>query len=154
VLASAAERADAEALAPVFAAIARRTLWCGPPPNAMTIKLANNLVQIGLFEALAEATVLIERSGLELELLYDVLTSGAMANRVLEAKTALVRSGDLSPQAPLRHVHKDIALAQASARRLGLDLPGVDAGCRTFARALDAGLGDLDAMAILRVLDA
>lgn len=154
VLASAERREAVDRLAPVFAAIARRTLWCGPPPAAMTIKLANNLVQIGLFVAFAEATRLVERSGLDLALFYDVLTSGAMANRVLEAKTAMVLSGDLTAQAPLRHVLKDLRLVRRQAQRAGLELPSVEADLGVFARAEEAGLGELDAMAILRVLQA
>jgi 3-hydroxyisobutyrate dehydrogenase len=152
VLASADDRAPVERLAPVFAAIARRTVWCGAPPAAMTIKLANNLVQIGLFAAFAEGTRLVERAGLDLRLFYDVLTSGAMANRVLDAKTALVLSGELTAQAPLRHVHKDLRLIARQAERQGLALPGVEADLGVFARAERAGLGELDALAILRVL--
>jgi 3-hydroxyisobutyrate dehydrogenase-like beta-hydroxyacid dehydrogenase len=154
VLASAERREAVDALGPVFTAIARRTVWCGPPPAAMTIKLANNLVQIGLFAAFAEATRLVERSGGDLALFYDVLTSGALANRVLEAKTAMVLDGDLTAQAPLRHVLKDLRLIHRQAERAGLELPGVEADLGVFARAEEAGLGELDAMAILRVLQA
>jgi 3-hydroxyisobutyrate dehydrogenase len=152
VLASAARRDTVERLAPVLAAIGKRTIWCGPPPGAMTVKLANNLVQIGLWEAFAEGTRLIERAGVDLALFYDVLASGPMANRVLEAKTAKVLSGDLSAQAPLKHVHKDLGLVRRQSAHLDLDLPGVEADWRLFGRAVDAGLGDLDAMAILDVL--
>jgi 3-hydroxyisobutyrate dehydrogenase len=152
VLASAEDRAAVDRLAPVFAAFARRTVWCGPSPAAMTIKLANNLVQIGLFAAFAEATRLVERSGGDLALFYDVLMSGALANRVLEAKTAMVLDGDLSAQAPLRHVLKDLRLIHRQAERAGLPLPGVEADLGLFEQAADAGLGELDAMAILRVL--
>jgi 3-hydroxyisobutyrate dehydrogenase len=55
VLASAARRDTVERLAPVLAAIGQRTIWCGPPPGAMTVKLANNLVQIGLRPGPAQA---------------------------------------------------------------------------------------------------
>jgi 3-hydroxyisobutyrate dehydrogenase len=152
VLASAARPAAVERLAPVLAAIGKRTIRCGPPPNAMTIKLANNLVQIGLWEAFAEGTRLIERSGADLELFYDVLAGGPMASKVLEAKTAKVLSGDLSAQAPLKHVHKDLGLVRRQAAHLGLDLPGAEADLELFGRAVAAGLGDLDAIAILDVL--
>jgi 3-hydroxyisobutyrate dehydrogenase len=152
VLASGARQDLVDSLAPVFAAIARRTIPCGPPPAAMTIKLANNLVQIGLFAAFAEGTRLVERSGADLALFFDVLTSGALANRVLEAKTAMVLDGDLTAQAPLRHVLKDQRLIRRQAERAGLALPGATADLDLFEQAADEGLGELDAMAILRVL--
>lgn len=152
VLASAAQQPTVDRLAPVFAAIGKRTIWCGPPPGAMTVKLANNLVQVGLWEAFAEGTRLIERAGVDLELFYEVLAGGPLANRVLEAKTAMVLAGDRAAQAPLKHVHKDMGIVRRHAARLDIGLPGAEADYWLLDRALAAGLGEQDAIAILDVL--
>ncbi|MCI0698322.1 NAD-binding protein [candidate division KSB1 bacterium] len=60
---------------------------------------------------------------------------------------------DFTPQAPLKHVAKDVRLICEEARRAGINTPAALTNERLFARAVERGLGEDDAVGVLKVLE-
>lgn len=140
------------ALAPVFDAIGKATVRCGPVPNALTMKLANNLLLIAMLEAVTEAAHFAEAVGLDLEAYFDLVLRGPMANDVLRQKAAQLVSGDERPRAPLKHVLKDIRLVNDMAARAGVAVPVSAVNLALFQEATALGAGDKDVVAVREAL--
>lgn len=152
VLASTKHEQDIVAVLPVFDVIGKRTISCGPVPNAMRMKLANNLLLITFFEAITEATYFARGIGLDVEQFLSMLQSGPLANDVLATKVPKLLADDFLQQAPIRHVFKDISLVCEEAERKGLWLPSASVSRDLYGTAMAHGQSNDDAIAVMKIL--
>jgi 3-hydroxyisobutyrate dehydrogenase len=153
VVLAAGDGADLDHLQPLFAAIGKATLRCGAPPNAMRMKLANNLLLIALMEAFVEAFNFARGLGLDTEQFINLVLNGQMANDLFRAKAPKLLGDDFTPQAPLKHVAKDIKLICGEAQRVGINTPVARTNKTLFAQAVEKGLSEDDVMSIIKILE-
>ncbi len=151
VLASGPENLQ-ERCAPVFDAVASRTLWLGPVGTGTRMKLVVNNWLLQLVEALAETLVLARGLGLEPEEFLSVIEGSAIAPAYAGLKGRLMAEGEYPPSFPLRLAHKDLRLVLEAAWERGLSLPAATVAERQFARAEEVGWGDQDMAAVHEVL--
>lgn len=152
ILASAAEEVYIDDIQPLFDAIGKKTVRCGPVPTAMRMKLANQLLLIACFEAISEATHFAAGIGLDVQQFLDMAQAGPLANDVLRSKVAKLVSDDFAEQAPIRHVAKDIGLVCDEAAQRGVWLPIAQANRELFSQAMLAGQSQDDAIGIIKIL--
>lgn len=118
----------AEALrrcAPLFEAIARRSIEAGADPEAATaIKIANNFVLGCAIEAMGEGYSLVRKFGVAPQVLYEVMTGGMFACSAYQAygKIIVEESYDRVGQMALLGL-KDANLALAAGEAVGVPLP-------------------------------
>ncbi|HET7279849.1 MAG TPA: NAD(P)-dependent oxidoreductase [Dermatophilaceae bacterium] len=137
---------------PVLEAFATRIVHLGDLGAGATMKLVVNAMVHALNAALSEALVLAERAGIDREAAYDVIASSAVAAPFVAYKRESFLHPEQAPVAfALDLVAKDLALADALARRLGAPMPLLAANREVVRAAVEAGLGsaDLSALAIL-----
>jgi 3-hydroxyisobutyrate dehydrogenase len=96
ILASAAEPRHIDDVQPLFDAVGKKTVRCGPIPMAMRMKLANQLLLIACFEAITEATHFAAGIGLDIALFLEMAQSGPLANDVLRMKAPKLLAGDFT----------------------------------------------------------
>lgn len=154
VLAAADPETLVDQVQPLFAAVGKATLRCGIPPDAMRTKLANNLLLIALLEGVTEAVHFARGIGLDLDHFLGLILSGPMSNDLFRSKAHKLRDRNFAQQAPIRHVAKDIRLICEEARLAGIRTPGAVTDAELFARAVDMGLGDDDAVGVVQVLES
>ena len=148
--ASAVEAAT-EALAPV----AGRVVHVGDAGAAATLKVANNLMFSVINAVTAEALALVQAAGLDPGLFVDtVVDSGAATvSGLFRSIAPRAVDGDFAPTFSLDLVRKDNGLAVQLAESLGLHLGGGRAARALHERAVDAGHGAEDSVAVLRVFE-
>lgn len=112
-------------------------------------KACNQLIVGTTTAALAEAAELAERSGMDVEALFEVLAGGLAGSRVLEFVGPRLASKDYRPTGPAKFMHKDLAFVLQSASKSGTDMPMASAARKLYADLTDQGLGDLD-LAVVR----
>lgn len=152
ILAASNDQSSLQELEPVFDAIGRKTLNCGLPPNAMRMKLANNLLLVTLLEGLAELAHFAAGIGLEPKDAFDMILDGPMASDLLRGKVGKLLDRNFAPEAPLKHVAKDLGLICELAEQAGLVVPVASANSRLFSEAQRSGLGDEDVLAVVKFL--
>ena len=140
-------------LQPIFSAIGKSTLRCGNPPNAMRMKLANNLLLFAMLEAFTEAYHFAHHLGLNVDMFMELILSGQMANDFFRSKAPKLLSGDFSQHAALRNAAKDTHLVCQEAKRKGIYIPVGFIDENLFNQALDEGLGEDDVIAVLKILE-
>ena len=138
----------------VFEGFARSTHYCGVYGNGSKLKfVANLLVTIHNLSA-AEAIVLGERSGLDLDLLYDVIRDGAGTSRMFEVRAPLMISNDYSQATMKVDVYqKDIDIIGAFATGLQCPTPLFDAAKAFYSGAYAQGYAKQDTAAVCAVLE-
>ena len=153
VVLAAGDEEDIHMLQPVFSAIGKETIYCGAPPSAMRMKLANNLLLIAMLEALVESFHFAKNIGLDVKQFMDLVLAGQMSNNILSVKAPKLLEGDFSQQAPIKHVAKDIQLICQEARRIGVQVPVSEVNESLFVKANENGLSEDDVIGVLKILE-
>ena len=121
----------------VFSAIAQKYFYLGPSGSGATMKLVvNTLLGIGM-QAIAEATALGEKAGLERNRLLEVLSKTAVVAPAHVGKLQRAMNGDFTAQFPLRLMNKDFGLILSLAASVGAQVPATAAAFAVNARQLD-----------------
>jgi 3-hydroxyisobutyrate dehydrogenase len=141
ILASGPDAAK-DVLAPVFAAIGRKTTWLGAAGQGSRMKLVVNSYLCFLVEGVAEALELAARLGIDPADLDAVIEGGPLDAPLADAKLHKMTRGDFAPEFPLEWALKDIDLAIAAAD--GARLPLLEALSRQWRGAVEAGHGRED----------
>ncbi|MBT2334565.1 NAD(P)-dependent oxidoreductase [Variovorax paradoxus] len=152
ILAAAAEPGYIDEVQPLFDAVGKKTVRCGPIPTAMRMKLANQLLLIACFEAITEATHFAAGIGLDVGQFLEMAQAGPLANDVLRMKAPKMLADDFAQQAPIRHVAKDIGLVCDEAAQRGLWVPVAEVNRALFSEAMQCGQSEDDAVGIVKIL--
>ncbi|KIZ13558.1 2-hydroxy-3-oxopropionate reductase [Streptomyces natalensis] len=144
------DKADFDAARPVLEAVGRTVVHCGPHGAGQTVKAANQLIVAVNLEAVAEAVVFLEKSGVDLAAALEVLGGGLAGSTVLARKKDGLLARDYTPGFKLELHHKDMGNALDAARTVGVPLPVGAVAAQLIASAVARGDGALDHSALLR----
>ncbi|MFG2891995.1 2-hydroxy-3-oxopropionate reductase [Streptomyces sp. NPDC048248] len=144
------DQADFDAARPVFEVVGRTVVRCGPHGSGQTVKAANQLIVAVNLQAVAEAVVFLEKSGVDLAAALAVLNGGLAGSTVLTRKKDAVLARDFTPGFKLELHHKDMGIVTDAARSVGATLPVGAVAAQLIGSAVARGDGDLDHSALLR----
>jgi len=154
------EKATVDRAQPVLKGLASSVHYMGPSGSGVAAKLCNNLVAAITIGAISEAFALAGKFGLDYKKLFDVMSTSSGRCWALEAMCpvpGLVPSAaanfNYKPNATASLVVKDLGAAQVSALKLHASMPLGSATLSLFSMLCDAGLGELDASAIIKLFD-
>jgi 3-hydroxyisobutyrate dehydrogenase len=137
---------------PIFQAVAKRYFLLGGSGAGTAMKLVvNTLLGVGM-QAIAEAVVLGEKSGLDRERLLEVLSQTALIAPAHLGKLARVAANDYTPQFPLRLMNKDFQLILKAAADRHISMPVTEAAFRVNADELPYA-NEEDFSAVLRRME-
>jgi 3-hydroxyisobutyrate dehydrogenase-like beta-hydroxyacid dehydrogenase len=132
--------------------LAPRSMHVGPPGAAARAKLASNLV-LGLNRsALAEGLALATALGLDGQVFLQLLRESPAYSRAVDAAGARMLARDFTPVSRLSQHRKDLRLILEAGEASGLALPLAHAQAQLLERAVAAGLGELDNVAVIEAL--
>jgi len=117
------KRSIFERIKPVLDRIGKKTVYTGGMGDGATLKLVINHTLYLNQAAAIEGLVLGLKAGLNPDVLYDVITSGAASSDLIMARGKDMLSANFSPKGPLILANKDLALSLETAKRLGVVLP-------------------------------
>ena len=140
---------DFERARPVLAAMGSAVRRLGELGAGSLAKACNLLIVGTTTAALAEAAELAERSGLDVEALFEVLSGGLAGSRVLEQVGPRLAAKDYTPTGPAKFMHKDLSFVLEAAGNSGTAAPMATAGLDLYAELVAQGLGDKD-LAVIR----
>ncbi len=148
------EPADFEAARPFFEAVGASFALVGPHGAGQVAKAANQLLVGGTYALVAEAIVLMERSGVDARAGLDMLAGGLAASRILDLKRASMLAREFKPGFRVDLHHKDMGIAIAAARDAGVSLPMTGLVAQLIAAARAQGYGSQDHSALLKVIES
>jgi 3-hydroxyisobutyrate dehydrogenase-like beta-hydroxyacid dehydrogenase len=148
------ERAAFERIEPLLAAFGKNIFYLGASGNGTLTKLVNNAIFLCGGLLVQETFAMAAKAGLDPSRLLEVVQKSSGAVYANMAKLLLSHRFD-NPFFQLALAEKDVALALASAKGLGVPMPVIEAAHDTYARALAMGFGPkLFAATLLAVEDA
>jgi 3-hydroxyisobutyrate dehydrogenase len=151
VIMAGGEAAAFERAQPIFALMGKNIALLGPSGSGQHCKMANQIAGavgiVAVFEALAYA----KAAGLDPARVHASISGGAAGSWAMTNLAPRALSGDFAPGFYVKHLRKDIGIAVASAKELGLDLPGLDCARRLYDEVAEKGWDELGTQVIYRL---
>ena len=138
---------------PVLDVLGHNAVHVGSAGAGQVAKAANQVI-VGLtISAVGEALKLAERAGVDPAKVREALSGGFASSRILEVHGERMISGDFTPGGKCVTQRKDLYQALKLAREYGLELPTTELVMGQYERVIEAGFGDLDHAALIKILD-
>ena len=146
------ESAVLEKVRPVLTAMSKTITLLGPSGSGALVKLINNFVCGVQVAALAEALVMIERSGLDRGRALEVLVNGAPGSPLVKMVSARMAARDYAPNFLLKLMAKDLRYAILEGNTNSIELETAAVALNRFQSAIGADLGEKDMAAVVEIL--
>ena len=135
---------------PILEASGKEIIKIGQIGQATIIKLATNILTAASVQAAAEALALVQNVGISPEKLTAALQGNASNSRTLSMKLPKMIEGDFEPHFSVKHMLKDMQIANQIALSRYLDLGVATAARDQLVEQVQWGHGDNDYSAVAR----
>jgi 2-hydroxy-3-oxopropionate reductase len=129
---------------PIFEVLGKTIVHVGPSGAGQVTKACNQLVVAATIEAVAEALLLAERSGVDPGKVREALLGGFAGSKILEVHGQRMLDRAFDPGFRIRLHRKDARIVENAARTTGTPIPSFAVVAAQLQRALDDGDGELD----------
>jgi 3-hydroxyisobutyrate dehydrogenase len=119
------DAAVAETLRPCWQALGKTFIRQGGPGAGQHAKMVNQILIAGNMMGVCEGLLYAQQAGLDLETAMQSIASGAAGSWSLANLGPRIIANDFAPGFFVEHFIKDLGIALAEAKRLGLCLPGL-----------------------------
>jgi 2-hydroxy-3-oxopropionate reductase len=133
---------------PVFEALGKNIVHVGPSGAGQVCKACNQLVVAATIEAVAEALLLAERSGVDATKVREALLGGFAGSKILEVHGQRMLDRAFDPGFRIRLHRKDARIVEAAATATATPIPSFTSVAQQLQLAVDAGDGDRDHSAL------
>jgi 3-hydroxyisobutyrate dehydrogenase len=146
------DEATFESCRPIFEALGKKIVYCGPSGSGQVVKLCNQVV-VGLNNlAVCEALLLCEAAGVDPRVMLDAIGAGAASSWAVHNLAPKMLDGDYRAGFKAEHQLKDLKHALDLASSEGVSLEGTALVGDLFARLVDEGLGAEGTQALIKAL--
>jgi 3-hydroxyisobutyrate dehydrogenase len=147
------EAALFERCRPIFEAMGKKLVHCGPLGAGQTVKLCNQIV-VGLNNlAMSECMVFAAAAGISVDRMLEAVSAGAAGSWALSNLAPKLLRRDFSPGFKVGLQQKDLRLALEAADRMHLSLPGLALTHQLYGALERRGLGDEGNHALVRAIE-
>ncbi len=134
---------------PVLATMGKLIVHVGELGQGEMLKLINNSLGAANAAAVAEALLLAQATGVDLDALVEVASAGSGASAQLELKSAAMRGHDYRTLFKTDHMLKDVRLCLEEAQRAGVPFPAAAHARDLLSAAAGRGHGEDDYASII-----
>jgi 3-hydroxyisobutyrate dehydrogenase len=138
---------------PILRVLGQRIVYMGPSGSGQMTKICNQIsVALSLLGA-CEALLLASKSGLDLDKVIEIISSGAGASWQLANLGPAIVNRDFRPGFKAEHLMKDLRIALEIGQELNLPLLGTALVHQLFKSLVARGEGALGTQAVVKVLE-
>jgi 3-hydroxyisobutyrate dehydrogenase len=147
------ETADFERAKPLLEAMGELVVHVGALGQGEMLKLINNSLGAANAAAVAEALLLAEATGVDLDALVAVTMSGSGGSAQLQMKSTPMREHDYTTLFKTEHLLKDVRLCLEEAQGAGVPFPAAAHARDLLSATVDRGHGQDDYAAIVEAAE-
>jgi 3-hydroxyisobutyrate dehydrogenase-like beta-hydroxyacid dehydrogenase len=150
---AAGNKAIFEKVKPVLEQLGQTVHYFGKNGNATAMKLVGNLIVALEMEALAEGLVLAQKTGLDLNMVMEVLKVADFRSPLITSNGQNILKRDFSPSFALKLMLKDAGLIEKFAESLKSPTPALRVAQKNLESAVTFGFGEENASALIKALE-
>ena len=140
-------------LKPVFELMGKSITLVGGNGDGQTCKVCNQIIVALNIEAVSEALVFASKAGADPARVRQALMGGFAASRILEVHGERMIKRTFDPGFRIELHQKDLSLALAGARAMGISLPNTASAQQLFNSCVASGGARWDHSAMVRALE-
>ena len=144
------DEADFEALKPVFEVIGKNIVYEGAAGAGQKTKACNQIAIAGTLAGVCEAFAYAKTSGLDIEKVYDAISTGAAGSFQMTGVVRKGLDGDFNPGFMLKHLAKDLAIGTETGTAYGTALPVLAMVLSQLRKMESEGKGNEGTQALLK----
>ncbi len=137
----------------LFEAMGETVTHCGPSGAGQVTKACNQIIVAATHQAVAEALMLAQRAGADLQAVLDAISGGAAACWSLDARAPRVIRGNFEPGFFASYQYKDLRIATDAGEEYGSPMPATSVVHEMYKVMETSGYGRDDHSAVIRVLE-
>ncbi len=137
----------------ILKAMGSNIFHVGKVGQGQAMKIINQILVSTNIASVAEAMVMAEKLGINLQTMYDVITKGAGTSEVLQMMVPSMLAKDYTPRATVDIFVKDTGIIMDTVRALDISLPVFSAVYQVYRMARARGLGPKDATSVLQLIE-
>ena len=138
---------------PLLQNMGKNTTLVGGNGDGQTAKVANQIIVALNIQAVAEALVFAAKNGADPAKVREALMGGFASSKILEVHGERMIKGTFDPGFRISLHQKDLNLALAGARELGINLPNTANAQQVFSTCAALGGGNWDHSALIKGLE-
>jgi 3-hydroxyisobutyrate dehydrogenase len=128
---------------PMFEKMGKNIRLMGGPGAGQHTKMSNQILIAGTMIGVVESLLYAVKSGLDVDAVIDVIGSGAAGSWSINNLGRKIAKDDYDPGFFIKHFVKDMGIALAEARKMGIALPGLALVEQLYVAAMAQGLENL-----------
>jgi 3-hydroxyisobutyrate dehydrogenase len=144
---------DYERALPAFQAMGKTITHIGPIGAGQTVKLVNQILVVGNCLAMAEALLLAQAGGVDLEKVYAAVSQGAGGSWMFTNRAPQIMKRDWRPGFTIALQQKDLRLVLDAADELGVPLLGTSLIFNLYRTLEKMGLHEEGNHALIKALE-
>lgn len=144
------DKEDFDACMPIFKGMGTNINYQGQAGCGQHAKMANQIIIAGTISGVCEALIYAKEKGLDLQVLFDSVSTGAAGGSQLTNQGAKIIKGNYDPGFFIKHFIKDMKLAKEEAESAGLSLEVLNQVLTNYQELEDAGFGELGTQALIK----
>jgi 2-hydroxy-3-oxopropionate reductase len=148
-----AKQSTFDQVKPLFELMGKNITLVGGNGDGQTCKVCNQIIVALNIEAVSEALVFASKAGADPAKVRQALMGGFAASRILEVHGERMIKRTFDPGFRIELHQKDLALALAGARAMGMSLPNTATAQELFNACSGAGGAKWDHSAMVRALE-
>lgn len=138
---------------PLFQAMGKNITLVGGNGDGQTAKVANQIIVALNIQAVAEALLFASKNGADPAKVREALMGGFASSKILEVHGERMIKGTFDPGFRINLHQKDLNLALAGAKELGINLPNTAGTQQVFSTCTAIGGGNWDHSALIKGLE-
>lgn len=138
---------------PLFERMGRNITRVGGNGDGQTAKVANQIIVALNIQAVAEALLFASKNGADPAKVREALMGGFASSKILEVHGERMIKGTFDPGFRINLHQKDLNLALAGAKELGINLPNTAGTQQVFSTCTAIGGGNWDHSALIKGLE-
>jgi 2-hydroxy-3-oxopropionate reductase len=143
---------DFERAKPIFEAMGT-PVHVGEAGSGQIVKACNQIIVGVVLEGVSEALVLGSKAGVDPAKVIEAVSGGLAGTKVMDQKRDKFLEHDFAPGFRIELHHKDLAIALATAREVGVPVPVTALVDQMLQELQVKGRGELDHSAVLSVIE-
>lgn len=136
------EKKDFEACQDVLAAMGTSIIYEGPAGSGQHVKMANQIAIAGAVSGVCEAIAYTKAMGVDVDKMIETIKGGAAGSWQLSNLGPKMASGDYAPGFYIKHIIKDMRIADEEAEEKNLVLPVLLKVCEMYQELEKQGKGE------------
>jgi len=137
----------------ILKAMGNNVFHVGKVGQGQAMKIVNQILVSANIVSVAEAMVMAEKLGINLQTMYDVITRSAGTSEVLQQMGPQMLARDFTPRATVDILIKDTGIIMDTVRALEIPLPVSSTVYQIYRMARARGLGPKDATSVFQLLE-